>query len=390
MLILSCSVLVDIVTQWSVNEQKKTVPKILRDLQKINNKRNVKVRYYTRDGYYTLFLDITVKGYKRRKENLDLKVYGTSTKLQEDRSTLEIARSIRDKREQEIIENKYDLDLNLLIDDMDFIAYFEEIVRQHPDDHRCWQNTLNHLRKFSKDELKLASVNDSFCQGFYDYLLKNIAINTAGMYLSKIKTALNRLVKEKRIPRNPAQFVSIKSEDTHREFLTDEELNTLVACQTPYIEMRSAFLFSCMTGLRLSDIKKVRHSNLEGRYLKVHITKTKENVRIPLSQSALTILEKVRDQRPKDDLAFRLTTDQNVNRQLRLWVTAAGIDKHISFHCARHTFATRCLPHGLDVNEVRKLLAHKDIRATMVYAKSVDKNWNRRSISCRYWRKYEQ
>ena len=158
--------------------------------------------------------------------------------------------------------------------------------------------------------------------------------------------------------------------------MTIEELKRLIGTECKYEIMKQAFLFSCLCGLRVSDIRKLKWNDLQksGERIRIEIKmqKTKEPLYLPISDEALKWLPQ-QNEAKGDDLIFPLTHEGTINKILQKWSKDAGIIKHISFHVARHTHATMMLTLGADLYTVSKLLGHKNIATTQIYAKIVDK-----------------
>lgn len=158
--------------------------------------------------------------------------------------------------------------------------------------------------------------------------------------------------------------------------MTIEELKRLIGTECKYEIMKQAFLFSCLCGLRVSDIRKLKWNDLQksGERIRIEIKmqKTKEPLYLPISDEALKWLPQ-QNEAKGDDLIFPLTHEGTINKILQKWAKDAGIIKHISFHVARHTHATMMLTLGADLYTVSKLLGHKNIATTQIYAKIVDK-----------------
>ena len=158
--------------------------------------------------------------------------------------------------------------------------------------------------------------------------------------------------------------------------MTIEELKRLIGTECKYEIMKQAFLFSCLCGLRVSDIRKLKWSDLQksGERIRIEIKmqKTKEPLYLPISDEALKWLPQ-QNEAKGDDLIFPLTHEGTINKILQKWAKDAGVIKHISFHVARHTHATMMLTLGADLYTVSKLLGHKNIATTQIYAKIVDK-----------------
>jgi integrase len=167
----------------------------------------------------------------------------------------------------------------------------------------------------------------------------------------------------------------IKADDPDREFLTLEELQAAakVECEMPVL--KNAFIFSALTGLPWSDIEKlvwseVQHSEQSGYYIRFRQKKTKGAETLPISEQAFQLLGERR--KPEEKVFEGLYYSAWHNLKLREWVMKAGITKHITFHCARHTYATLQITLGTDIYTVSKLLGHRYLKTTEIYAKVID------------------
>ena len=177
-----------------------------------------------------------------------------------------------------------------------------------------------------------------------------------------------------------AKISPIKPTETNREYLTLDELNRLAKTPCSNDLLKRAALFSALTGLRFSDIQKMVWGELEyiegqGYYLNFRQKKTKNVEVLPISEQAYGITKgkKNPNDMPQDKPVFDgLKYSAYYNKHLSQWIDAAGITKNITFHCFRHTFATLQLFNGTDIYTVSKMLGHKDLKTTQVYAKIVD------------------
>ncbi len=191
-----------------------------------------------------------------------------------------------------------------------------------------------------------------------------------------MRAALHEAFKEGIIQRNPADLIEgVKPGEPQREFLTLDELQDLANTECELPIMKKAFLFSALTGLRWSDIQKltwseVQHSKEIGNYIRFRQKKTKGAETLPISEQALQLLGKRTS--PADRVFVGLKYSAWHNLKLQQWVMKAKITKSISFHCARHTYATLQLTLGTDIYTVSKLLGHKDLKTTQIYAKIID------------------
>ena len=184
------------------------------------------------------------------------------------------------------------------------------------------------------------------------------------------------------IDRNPFKLLDAKEKpqknSSIREFLTIEEVKQLMATPCRYDIVKRAFLFSCFTGLRYSDIKSLLWSEIrkaaDGRtlFLEHPQVKTRKIVTVPLSEEALKWMPK--QQKDKEHVFHQMQiTSTTVEVILGEWMKEAGIEKHITYHCSRHTAATMLLTLGADLYTVSKMLGHSSIKMTEVYTKIVDK-----------------
>ncbi len=143
-----------------------------------------------------------------------------------------------------------------------------------------------------------------------------------------------------------------------------------------YPAVKNAYLFSCFCGLRISDIIGLKWKNVyidNGQYrLEMVMQKTKEPIYLPLSAEALKWIPE-RGMKAAEDHVFDLPSPTYINVILKPWAKAAGIDKHFTFHTARHTFATMMLTLGADLYTTSKLLGHTNVKTTQIYAKIVNK-----------------
>jgi integrase len=167
-----------------------------------------------------------------------------------------------------------------------------------------------------------------------------------------------------------------KIEKTKKIFLLLEELKKLIDTPTKFLEIKELFIFACFTGLRYSDIAKLRWSEIENNDGKWRICfkqqKTSELTYLPLNDVAVEILLKRKDN--NNDFVFPFQpSGRTIKNRLKHWCNSAGITKNITFHSARHTFAVLQLSIGTPIFTVSKLLGHQNLNTTLVYANIVDK-----------------
>jgi integrase len=204
---------------------------------------------------------------------------------------------------------------------------------------------------------------------------------TAINYLACVRNALNMAVREGILSVNPFNQLSaqdkIKTPESKREYLTIEEVRRLEGTPCEYEFAKRAFLFGCYCGLRISDIRRLKWSDLikDGNNYRINIVmhKTQSPIYLPLSKKAINWVP-VRKDMSDDALLFPgLPKQISAPLYLSAWVKAAGITKRITFHASRHTFATMMLTLGVDLYTVSKLLGHSKIETTQIYAKIINK-----------------
>jgi integrase len=233
----------------------------------------------------------------------------------------------------------------------------------------------------------MEQVDERFLESFKEYLQtcntrhtlyqKRLSQNSILSYYSKVRAALREAYNAKLIRENPSDRVKgVKAAEPNRHYLSLEDLQQLAKTPCELPELKKRFLFSCLTGLRWSDIDKLKWSELtynQKTGWSIHFTqkKTKQTEFLPISQQAINLLGELKS---GDTLVFGKVKYSNwTNLKLREWMLAAEVKKKITFHCGRHTFATLQLAHDTDIYTVSKLLGHKHLKTTEVYTKVIDK-----------------
>lgn len=381
-------------------KQKQTVklkePVRIRFKQLSNGNQSIYLEYYTGD----VIRKENYVGGKRKYEFL--KLYLIPERTREDKAkneaTLALAKAIQSRRIVEVQNDAHGFQ-NTNKSRVNLLDYLENIGKQSAEQGsrnyaRTVLNTVRALRLFRGDYIAFRDVDKEFLSEFTDYLRQmpkaskygvlktggRLSNNSVVSYYGTLRTAINRAYKEGIITVNPTKefdFASkVRQEPSRREYLTLDELKTLINTECLHEIVKRAFLFSCLCGLRVSDIRKLRWCDLQrsGGRVRIEITmqKTKEPLYLPISDEALKWLPE-RGEANGSDFIFPLTHEGTVNDTLQHWAKVAGITKHISFHVSRHTHATMMLTLGADLYTVSKLLGHKNIATTQIYAKIVDK-----------------
>lgn len=321
----------------------------------------------------SLYLDIYHNG-KRYKEFLkQCKLVKVVTPL--DRTTnkqkKELAKQIRDKRSIELQANEDGVMANHN-NKIELKAYFESYISSYnKKDKRNVEGVYNKFLAFANDEkiniTTLKQLTENIVQDFANYLESVCTGEGASSYFARFKKVLRKAVKDKVILHSPASEITIKrDENIKKDILTIEEIQILANTEISNKEVRNAFLFSCVTGLRWVDIKDLqwKHINLDTNVLSKVQAKTDMKVEVTLNNTALSLLP---TKEGKNDLIFKLPSHTGALKTLRNWLDKANIEKHITWHCARHSFATNLIYYKTDVLIVSKLLGHNTLKYTQRY-----------------------
>lgn len=311
---------------------------------------------------------------------------------QHNKETLQLAEQIRQKKENHLnkpeIYTGYEKEQLKIKEqgEQNFVQYFKTLAdKRKASNHDNWVSAYNYLETFTKGNLKFADLNEKFCNEFKEFLLTTksnksskttLAQNSAVSYFNKLKATLKQAYKDGYLPSDlNAKIEPIKQAETRRNFLTIEELNSLVKTECNNPLLKRAALFSALTGLRFSDIKnlvwgEIHHSVENGYSIQFTQQKTKGVEVLPISEQAYSLLGEPKE--PTDKVFEGLTYSAYENKHLYQWIGAAGITKDITFHCFRHTFATLQLSKGTDIYTVSKMLGHRELKTTQIYAKIID------------------
>jgi integrase len=349
------------------------------------------------DGRLSLYLDfyppvfIPETGKETRREFLKIYLFEkpeNSYQKEHNRICRAKAESICSERSLQFINKSFDF-TDRLSAKMDFLAYFENKVKRRASskgNYDNWYGTYKYLQLYTNGKCKFGDVDEKFCEGFKQFLqnVKSIKSNTVNLaqnsqysYFNKFRAAVKEAFEERLFPINPAIRVKgIPQEETQREYLTLEELKALYEtnCETPIL--KRAAIFSALTGLRWSDLikstwKEIQYTEKDGYFIRFTQQKTKAIETLYIPDQAF---EQLGERGGVEEKIFRgLKYSAYTNVQLARWVLSAGITKKITFHCFRHTYATLQLTMGTDIYTVSKLLGHRHLKTTEVYARVIDK-----------------
>lgn len=263
----------------------------------------------------------------------------------------------------------------------DFIAFaFEELNNQKgliaDKTYQGYRERLNALKKY-RAEIPFNAINYEFLTQYKHYLRVTLKREINGVYqdFATIKK-FHRIAQLKgEVKDNPFANFKLEREDTERNWLNETELQRLHEILDEKLvtektkELTEAvkntlrhFLFSCYTGLRFGDSKKKSAENIVNERLSMKTSKTGKNINIPFNNPAKSLLESVLTRKLKEG-------NRRVNEDLEKCMEVAGIKKHITYHCSRHTFAINCILLGIDIITVRDWLGHASVTTTEIYAK---------------------
>lgn len=357
------------------------------------------------DGRESLFLDYYL-GYKmvynedkdrevakkeRKREALKLYLWQaprTPLERQQNKETLQLAKEIRHEREQELKEGKLGYRLKAKeINFFDFIqTYYDEYTKG---DKRMIKAAQKRFTDFItleyplyKNNISPEKITPDMMEHFVEYLQSISKGEGALTHWKRWKKIIKAAVKKDVLRKNPCEDIVCKADEEalKKDILSIEEMqqliNTTYQGQNP--ETRRAFIFTLYTGIRFCDIKDLKFSNVDysNKVLTFNQKKTqghssKSYVSIPLNDGLLSLIGTASTDNPEEKI-FKLPSQEMCLKALRHWTAKAGITKHITWHCGRHSFAVNILNNGANIKTVASLLGHSSIQHTEKYTRAVD------------------
>lgn len=329
--------------------------------------------------YYASYKDVNGNTKIRRKyEFLDeckqQKAF-TPMDRQENKNRLQTAEQIRSKKEIEILSRQHDIEQPGKRE-IYFADYCDDFLKGYKKANvRNVSGAINHFKTYIRTtkhkDLFCRELTPELCQNYYDYLAEHLNGETIPTYFKLFKKIVKAAVKDGFIKSNVTDDVVYqKIEPGKKEILTFDELAELVKVPCPNNEVRKAFLFSCYTGLRWVDVKNLKWQNVANNRLKLIQAKTGHLVDNNLHPVAIQLLG---EPCKADGLVFNLPSHTGAAKSLRVWCARAEINKHITWHSARHGYGTNIILHGeTDVNTASKLLGHKSLCYTERYVHEVE------------------
>ena len=304
-----------------------------------------------------------------------MKLYLVPAKTSEDKvknlETIRLATEVKNRRILELASGELKVEAPKKNSNVLAVDYFQKKIKSIKtiNSRKTNESMIKSLKEFRKNAI-LAEIDRDFYQRFIDFLLygKKLANASARGYAKLFKARLHDAYIDGLIAKMPdLQGITPKKESTEVDFLTLEELKALAETEAPdYV--KKPFLFCCFTGLRFSDVQSLKWEDIENGTIILKMKKTKEFVRIPLSENAKRLMPKSQEK----GTVFKTISLQGTGKRLKTWATKAGVKKNLHFHVSRHTFGTLTLENGADIYTVSKLLGHRSIVTTQIYAKVLD------------------
>lgn len=361
------------------------------------------------DGRESLFLDFylgfdiaisskTGKEYKRvnnKREYLSLYLWQaprTTMEKQLNKETLEVAKRIRFERGQQLLEDaegyrlKKDRDINFLDWMWNYYESYTKADKRHiKRAYTVFIDFLNATPEYVKyaKRIKPQQLTKEMMVVFTEYLQHRFKGEGAHTLYARFKKVIKAAVEADVIRKNPTSTVSIKIDNgaLKKEILSMEEIERLIT--THYsgenVNIRRAFIFCLYCGLRWCDVKDLTFNNVDysNRLLKFEQAKTKghssaSSVIIPLNDGLLSLIGQPSADGNREEVIFPLPSHNMCLKALRHWTARAGIEKHITWHCARHSFAVNILNNGANIKTVASLLGHSGLKHTEKYTRAVD------------------
>ena len=380
-----------------------------------NLKEPVKLRYKAlKDGNQSIYLDCYVNGIREYKFlSLYLRPETSRENKLWNREQLRLANAIKAQYIIDIQNGEYGFKDRNRSKKLNFITYCEEMAAEYEANgqNSCavlMRSAIKRMTDYKGKNITFNHIDKDFLIGFIEYLNSDIRDfdkaakdknrkpkPLSNVYkealFARIMVALNKAERDGIILKNPGKDIDRKlkphSEQKTRCYLTLEEIQRIIETKyKPDNDIKPAFLFCCFSGLRYSDVSKLTWKEItvsQDGYAQIETTmqKTGKSITIPLSDNALKWLPEREGSLPESRIFYKLPDQvNNADVRLRTLIKKAGISKHVTFHVARHSFATLTLTYGADLYTVSKLLGHANIRTTQVYAKIVDES-KRRAVN---------
>lgn len=342
-----------------------------------------------KNGGQSLYLDWFFQG-KREREFLGL--YLGKDKVQ-NATTMRLAQQLKAKKMEDLIAIESGINVKKFeATSITFRDYALEVASRYK-----VKNTYRAFTTAAKripEKLLLASVDRNAISKIIRDSWGECSQNSQNSNGTFLKLAVRKAFKEGLLAQLPDLSGVVPSQKPGKKvFLTLDEIKQFMAVVPPaencrpsakrrWYMIKDAFLFACFTGLRYGDVWKLRWCDIQDDILVTEQMKTKEEVRVPLSQNARQFMPQRSEDAQDSDRVFDAIPGRPCHADVKLakMVELAGIKKHISFHCSRHTCATLMLSYGADLYTVSKILGHTNVKTTQIYTKVLDEG-KRRAVA---------
>jgi integrase/recombinase XerD len=238
-----------------------------------------------------------------------------------------------------------------------FLDYYQNYIKENRTaGNRHLETSLSAFKAFlKKDFISASDITENLCKTFRDYLVKKFNGETPANYFMRFKRVLRAAKKDGYFRESSAEDIVAKTNKNKqiKEVLSEEEYESLMNTPCTNYEVKKAIVFSLYTGLRWADVKPLQWENIKSTSIVLNQKKTGIALEVPLHEIA-TQLSGER----KDGIVFHLPTQDGANKVLRKWALDAGLNKHITWHCARHSFSVLLQQKGVDLATVAGMLGH--------------------------------
>ncbi len=330
----------------------------------------------------------------RKRESLKLTLVANPRdpmQRQQNRDTIELARRIRWEREQEFLQNRegYRLRKERKVNFLDYCqqyidTYNKKDVRMITLARNRFSDFLTDQNLLDPKQLTAEELTPDLIRRFVDYLHTRSKGEGAKTIYKRFKKIVKNCIEAGYMKSDPCKGITCAADEDvlTKDWLTQDEVQKLIATHYPQenVMVRNAFIFCLYTGVRWCDVKDLAFANIDfsAKMLRFEQVKTKGHsskswVYIPLNDGLLKLVGQPPKGQGKDARIFRLPSYESSSKSVKYWVKKAGIDKHISWHCARHSFAVNILNNGANIKTVSSLLGHSSLRHTEKYTRVVDK-----------------
>lgn len=330
----------------------------------------------------------------RKRESLKLTLVANPRdpmQRQQNRDTVELARRIRWEREQEFLQNRegYRLRKDRKVNFLDYCqqyidTYTKKDVRMITLARNRFSDFLTAQNMLDPKHLTAEEITPDLIRRFVDYLHTRSKGEGAKTIYKRFKKIVKNCMEAGYMKSDPCKGITCAADEDvlTKDWLTMDEVQKLIATHYPQenVMVRNAFIFCLYTGVRWCDVKDLTFANIDvsAKMLRFEQVKTKGHsskswVYIPLTDGLLNLVGQPPKGQGKDARIFRLPTYESSCKSVKYWVKKAGIDKHISWHSARHSFAVNILNNGANIKTVSSLLGHSSLRHTEKYTRVVDK-----------------